>query len=1395
MLWNPLFEEEQNTANHILTGALSVEDEEDEDEHSMDASDVVDGATAATASAGSIPHSVPPSSAPHAHLQLQHLRGDHSQQTTRSQSPSEFQSDISSVADTSSSAMTSDDHLTKDTSHNTSHISNPSGTMPSPFSKRFPRPSISMGDTHNASSSSYHDISGGSHGRQYPTSTSASHRSGGMQAPDHNVRSYSSASRSRSRQQSFNHARRHPKMSRQSMATNTSFPGSMFSMSDGPAYGEALIVGKVEFDIDTRRGPGRWYEAWLESAQSNTTYNNYTGASPFATPGGRKYQHHSLLEPEPRTVTQNRALVPTEEQEIPMPPQPSKDVFSTGHGPRDSYPSAVPNALQLNSERAIHVSQSQTGHSPEFGAASHSRQSSLVPNTQDLFLPTLLAQAQPSQGELTPRTEQTNTPLPDSQLPAIRETVKQEEIEEGDDAQLVDRRSGGPVNSAAFGQAGAQQMYGDVGRPASEETANLLQKSTFSDSSETSEGHGVDETPRMRTSQTFSTVDDGNTLARRSVSSEPIGDGWGAVTRPRQEAHDESKEDIPIPYHSTSRNSATSEYRTIDSPAVGASDEAASERPTSFDSTSIVAADTESEFSAKDDNCTDDASLEEGEIREAPVSEDYQALKDEDDETGSPDADEDRTNVAEGTLQRAMEEDEEEDNASAPSEYAAGGEDDGADADHPADHLNGPDPLRGVFPSDAATWAQMKAGLHDGEDDQEVMQDARPDSPQDDELPPPPLTASSELSVLTDNGGLPTQNRVPPSASSSMDPFEFDSVNVARAGSARDAESDTVSDSASDKQDQNDVREVLDLLRTSPLPPHHGLSSPINLGGPSRLSALNDEAETEFLAALEDDPEAPEGLFDNNAQHARTQSKSSAAFSFNSKTNVLPPTSPAYSASTRAASIALPESDSNRSLSTIPQSDSLKSLASQASSSSLQPPSLSGKESFMMVDPPRNVNRAGGIPADWAAAMAGLRSRKNSEATTHNHDHLATDTAGTDGERNDKPGVTVTEEGDSTVVSEGGNSTLPAPFSPAAFIAQELQRRGSQASVAEIEAHISRSRSSSIAMMDDLDEIERALAELSPRALKTRQNGGSYSSPAPMPHLNRFFNREQSVKEMPGYQSNSSLEEAAPDTPSALDSDGGSILEAPAPILSNPPPRTSSSSETPRQILPELPSRSDAGSESEGNDVEEEPPLQQEVNQPISPRAAARASTLTMLPYNAPSPMSSPPLPPSPAMLPLMPRQVEADSPSVQAAPAAVVEETDISQEISITSPVSDEVSSGKSTSSSKFGGLRLKGWPGKSKDKGDKHKEPSPKDTNPAAAPPALDTSNTSIGNISTTASNGYNVHPARESSPSPQDPDSAKSPKSPKGAFRGLKFWQKDDHAKESMDSIQRESNDMAS
>lgn len=67
----------------------------------------------------------------------------------------------------------------------------------------------------------------------------------------------------------------------------------------GLGYGSSIIVGKVEFDIDMRRGGrSKWYENWVEGAQdlsstNNVPGSNISGSSAIPSPSFQDFQHSS----------------------------------------------------------------------------------------------------------------------------------------------------------------------------------------------------------------------------------------------------------------------------------------------------------------------------------------------------------------------------------------------------------------------------------------------------------------------------------------------------------------------------------------------------------------------------------------------------------------------------------------------------------------------------------------------------------------------------------------------------------------------------------------------------------------------------------------------------------------------------------------------------------------------------------------------------------------------------------------------------------------------------------------------------------------------------------------------------------------------------------------------
>lgn len=87
--------------------------------------------------------------------------------------------------------------------------------------------------------------------------------------------------------------------------------------SSTASYGPSVIVGKLEFDIDRRRGAGKWYDAWMEQAMSSSTPQpqfqptmNFNGPpySNFNSPANSTYASPAETERRAPTPAQTRAF-------------------------------------------------------------------------------------------------------------------------------------------------------------------------------------------------------------------------------------------------------------------------------------------------------------------------------------------------------------------------------------------------------------------------------------------------------------------------------------------------------------------------------------------------------------------------------------------------------------------------------------------------------------------------------------------------------------------------------------------------------------------------------------------------------------------------------------------------------------------------------------------------------------------------------------------------------------------------------------------------------------------------------------------------------------------------------------------------------------------------------
>lgn len=331
------------------------------------------------------------------------------------------------------------------------------------------------------------------------------------------------------------------------------------------------------------------------------------------------------------------------------------------------------------------------------------------------------------------------------------------------------------------------------------------------------------------------------------------------------------------------------------------------------------------------------------------------------------------------------------------------------------------DPLRDVFPNDASTWADLRATeAYDGSlspiDDQDAT-----------------VEGVSGLGILSP----PPHYGISASASSSLDPFEYDN------------DPEIQVDNSMAKQG-GDISEVVDLLQAHSLAKDVGLSSPISLEDRKRSSTIGsnegaenavEEAEaSDFVAALDEPVRRSRANTGASSRHSRISSVSSI----------------------HAASIALPESETGLSPKNgFPQSQSSKSIASAFSATTTE---------SVVSDAPRPENRGGRIPQAWTDAF------NTYNANQHNRQE-SLDSQGSISPEEMAPAIKATSSVASMTLQDG----LPVNDTLVVTDQDGHQRSLSKASVLELAA---RSRSSSVEMMDNLDEIERALQELSPRSLK-----------------------------------------------------------------------------------------------------------------------------------------------------------------------------------------------------------------------------------------------------------------------------------------------------------------------
>lgn len=911
-------------------------------------------------------------------------------------SPSEPQSDVSSLAD-NSSALASEELLGQQSmvSSNTSHVFSP--------------PSSSTRQTKSSN-----------------TSASQGHETSIPSSP--HVRPYSSASHARVRNKPRSSTRRpshtnsRHNTSRHSIRSTRSYSQSNTS-GEGPLYGEAVVVGKIEFDIDNRRGAGKWFDTWIQSASTQTSGESSPLEStqrssrlvlsrhqPTASASGSLLRSRTLVSeielPSRSGSASAQDYIQNVKQEVKATEQSSDNehVLQASEVARPISQASSVLASQSNRD-SISEADSVLSSSNEHSVAIPQHTS---PSTEDEASISLLhtdqsrSEGRPAVFESSKRASGTSqgSLLSPAQIPiSQRSSMEMESSTSGGNFQgLHSERS----SSSSFGNEANIEAMNATPRISGPATFASRRSSV---SSTPAPSVGVQNHKRQPSETSIASSSEPRSVIMGHQPSPPLSDTVDArkdTAFSEDDAHSRPPSLTSSVYNSRRQSSSSqiepeeqmveSSLTTETEAADQQASEAFSQHKQLHSRASSVSIASSASFEALDQE-------EQG----------YQALEDDEHPREGPQLSVEPANVDDWTAQ-----------TTATHRLATGEEDSNESTYEPSEmedrivttgvDLTQGDPLKDIFPSDANTWTQIKYS-HD------LQEDSATESPAEE-------TVQTALGLGISSSAMLQGHAIPPSASSSLDPFEYD-----------DETGSTLNSPIGPPED--DVKEVADLLKASAAPAHFGLSSPINLGEPSKR--LSKQSEPSSL----NEPEAEVKQAPARRGHSRAPSQASLASSMRLSAQISslsPPIDPAM--------IALPESDSNLSLSNMVSSSSSKSLASIASQPSIWEPETTFTESS------KAANRDARLPPDWANqlfAMGNIRSRGNS--------------VGTDaGEAEQVPNLSV--------------ANLPQ------LLSQLGDGTQSRASLASLYAQSARSRSSSVEMMNNLDEIERALAELSPRALK-----------------------------------------------------------------------------------------------------------------------------------------------------------------------------------------------------------------------------------------------------------------------------------------------------------------------
>lgn len=933
LLWAQLFEHPSHTARDDLSvsshTALS-EDEENSTEEAIGMSTQArsEGQTRTTyTSPRTHPH------VPHRQHASQHA-SPILPKSRRAQSPSEQHSDVSSLAEVSS-VSPYDRESPMD--HPSIPINHPDYQ---PIDPHTPKSPIEPQQSHKTRSSRHHhpsNRSGYSHSAKPSVAASPS------TFHQQNTSSYSTTSAA----------------GRRTRRTYTpSAAGSSSVESYQPVYGEAVVVGKVEFDIDRRKG-AKWYDAWLESAHSRSSNISPT-VSPVRSLKPLRSQGQSTYAAQPlpgssRAEKATAAAIPSLHSEaetsvaVAMANLTSEPVASTS--------TSLPNSL------AAETYLERTGSTQSNVSSAHRLHLTAadVPPSRETDGESDV-EGQPEQRASAYESDYTRSDSRASEASSVatgfvRETPRARDVTAFEGPSTSPKRESLPSEDIHASSEARQSATAPDSTSQKPNNRAALRRSLSTTSSVASR---VKEFEHSKNAASPTT----------SIASEHISRSSSVASLAREFELQHSRNSQPAPstvsplarsHSGRSHSAQISPLRRRASASVSSGAGSVHEGQSNADYQPF-----DDDDNSADDRDDTSAHFIDGNERIAPMPVQHGEHADE----GLTDSDNDESLSLSHTLH-----------------YHA-------------------DPLHDVFPPDAVTWADLRSSdEHDRVDS--VEPPSEPSSHGD------RLSASAGMARLSAITGLPA------SASSSLDPFEYET------------------DLDQPPSPTNEVQEIVELLKAHKPNESFGLSSPIILNDGRMSPPAQQQTFMKTLQQEEERRTSPVA----DLRHRRLSESSAASDTSSvlgaSQTQHDPP-----------RSLPMPKSEFSQTLSTISTTSDSRSLDLQ------------------YADKSSMLERSLGHHVEGPATSESISERSQARNEQSDPDGFAEASASA----NSPVPSNSPAKGVTNFVFPSQESLKPDVSVTAGFLRQEM---------------LARSRSSSIEMMNNLDEIERALRELSPRSLKS----------------------------------------------------------------------------------------------------------------------------------------------------------------------------------------------------------------------------------------------------------------------------------------------------------------------